>query len=138
MKNNFTQRLYELRKEYRKTQEEMSSILNLKRSTFGAYERGVVLPPYDKLEAIAKYFNVSVDYLMGNTDEKNANLSSSGKEVHDVNKVLTDLISELKNHAIPLEIDGVELDNESRELLLASLENSLKMGKLISSQKKKG
>ena len=138
MKTSFTQRLSELRKEDRKTQEEMSNIINVKRSTYGAYERGTVLPPYDKIETIAKYFNVSVDYLMGNTNYRNSNLSSGEKEVLDVSKVLTDLICELKNHAIPLEIDGVELDNASRELLLASLKNSLKMGKLISSQKKKG
>ena len=138
MKISFTERLIELRKEDRKTQEEMANILNIKRSTYGAYERGQILPPYDKIESIAKYFNVSVDYLMGNTNNKNSSSTSNSQEVHDVNQALSDLLTELKNKEVPLKIDGFLLDNESRELLTASIENSLKMGQLLSSQKKKG
>ena len=138
MKVSFIERLIELRKEDRKTQEEMANILNVKRSTYGAYERGTILPPYDKIESIAKYFNVSVDYLMGNTNNKNSSSTSSSNEVHDVNQALSDLINELKDKSTPLKIDGFPLDDESRELLLASIENSLKMGQFISSQKKKG
>lgn len=138
MKISFTQRLIELRKEDRKTQEEMAIILNVKRSTYGAYERGTILPPYDKIESIAKYFNVSVDYLMGNTNNKNSSSTFNSQEVHDVNKSLSDLIVELKDKTKPLKVDGCFLDDESRELLLASIENSLKMGQLISAQKKKG
>lgn len=138
MKISFTERLIELRKEDRKTQEEMANILNVKRSTYGAYERGTILPPYDKIESIAKYFNVSVDYLMGNTNNKNSSSTSISQEVHDVNQALSDLLTELKNKEVPLKIDGFLLDDESRELLTASIENSLKMGQLISAQKKKG
>lgn len=138
MKISFTERLIELRKEDRKTQEEMATILNVKRSTYGAYERGTILPPYDKIESIAKYFNVSVDYLMGNTNNKNSSSTSNSQEVHDVNHTLSDLLKELKNKEVPLKIDGFLLDDESRELLTASIENSLKMGQLISAQKKKG
>ena len=137
MKISFIDRLIELRKEDRKTQEEMANILNVRRSTYGAYERGQILPPYDKIEIIAKYFNVSVDYLMGNTNIRNNNVSSSS-EVYDVNHALSALISELKDKTVPLKVDGFPLDDESRELLLASIENSLKMGKIISAQKKKG
>ena len=135
MKISFTQRLIELRKEDRKTQEEMANILNVKRSTYGAYERGTILPPYDKIEAIAKYFNVTVDYLMGNSS---INADASSSAVHDVNQSLSNLINELKDKSTPLNVDGYILDDESRELLLASIENSLKMGKIISAQKKKG
>lgn len=138
MKISFTERLIELRKEDRKTQEEMANILNVKRSTYGAYERGTILPPYDKIESIAKYFDVSVDYLMGNTNNKNSSSTSNSREVHDVNQTLNDLLKELKNKDVPLKIDGFLLDDESRELLTASIENSLKMGQLISAQKKKG
>ncbi len=138
MKISFIDRLIELRKEDRKTQEEMANILNVKRSTYGAYERGTILPPYDKIESIAKYFNVSVDYLMGNTNNKNSSSTSNSQEVHDVNQALSDLLKELKNKEVPLKIDGFLLDDESRELLTASIENSLKMGQLISAQKKKG
>ena len=138
MKESFTQRLLMLRKQSIKTQEEMASIINVKRTTYSGYERGIISPPYDKIESIAKYFNVSVDYLMGNTDNKNSSSTSDSQEVHDVNQALSDLLKELKNKEVPLKIDGFLLDDESRELLTASIENSLKMGQLISAQKKKG
>ena len=138
MKISFTQRLIELRKEDRKTQAEMAVILKVQRSTYGAYERGTILPPYDKIESIAKYFNVSIDYLMGNTDSKNRDTVSSSPVVHDINQSLSDLISKLKDKSKPINVDGIILDDESRELLLSSIENSLNMGRFISSQKKKG
>ena len=135
MKMSFTDRLIELRKEDRKTQEEMANIINVKRSTYSAYERGQILPPYDKIESIAKYFNVTIDYLMGNS---NVSVEAPSAAVHDVNHALSNLINELKDKSTPLNVDGYVLDDESRELLLASIENSLKMGKIISAQKKKG
>ena len=138
MKISFTDRLIELRKEDRKTQEEMANIINVKRSTYSAYERGQILPPYDKIESIAKYFNVSVDYLMGNTNNKNHDTSSDSTAIHDVNQALSELLSELKDKKTPLKVDGFLLDEQSRELLIASIENSFQMGKLISAQKKKG
>lgn len=137
MKENFTQRLIRLRKQSIKTQEEMASIINVKRTTYSGYERGIISPPYDKIESIANYFKVSVDYLMGNTNNENYSDEKS-VEVNDVNQSLSDLIDKLKDKSKPLNVDGYILDNESRELLLASIENSLKMGKIISSQKKKG
>ena len=135
MKMSFTDRLIELRKEDRKTQEEMANIINVKRSTYSAYERGQILPPYDKIESIAKYFNVTIDYLMGNS---NVSAEAPSAAVHDINHALSNLIDELKDKSTPLNVDGYILDDESRELLLASIENSLKMGKIISAQKKKG
>ena len=135
MKMSFTDRLIELRKEDRKTQEEMANIINVKRSTYSAYERGQILPPYDKIESIAKYFNVTIDYLMGNS---NVSAEAPSAAVHDINHALSNLIDELKDKSTPLNVDGYILDDESRELFLASIENSLKMGKIISAQKKKG
>lgn len=52
-----------------KTQDEMARLLNVKRATYGEYERGKNLPPIDKLKTIANYFGVSVDYLIGNNDK---------------------------------------------------------------------
>lgn len=137
MNESFTQRLIRLRKQNIKTQEEMANIINVKRTTYSGYERGIISPPYDKIESIANYFKVSVDYLMGNTNNVNYTDENS-VEVDDVNQSLSDLIDKLKDKSKPLNVDGYILDDESRELLLASIENSLKMGKIISSQKKKG
>ena len=47
------------------TQDELSKILKVSRSTVGMYEKGDREPDYETLEYIADYFNVSIDYLLG-------------------------------------------------------------------------
>lgn len=64
------ERLKEERLLQGKTQEEMANLLNVKRATYGEYERGNNLPPVDKLKTIAEDFNVSIDYLVGNAEKQ--------------------------------------------------------------------
>lgn len=47
------------------TQDELAKALNISRSAVGMYEKGDREPDYETLEAIADYFNVSIDYLLG-------------------------------------------------------------------------
>ena len=54
------------------------------------WKNGKSVPKIDKMKAIAKYFNVSVEYLMGETDEKNKPLVNNDEE-------LTRYLEELKN-----------------------------------------
>lgn len=138
MNDKFKNRLIELRKHDKKTQSEMASIINVQRTTYGGYERGQILPPYDKIKMLANYFNVSVDYLMGNTDIKSRDESSSSINSNDVNKTLSNLLHDLKDKSIPCTFDNFLLDDASRDLLIASIENSLKMANIISDNKKKG
>lgn len=60
--------LVKARKLANKTQEDVALFLNIKRQTYSAYERGISKPDPDTLSALADYFNVSVDYLLGRTD----------------------------------------------------------------------
>lgn len=126
---NFNMRLKALRKEKRRTQDDVAKQLNIKRATYSGYERGVIMPPYDKIDALAKYFGVSVDYLMG---------ENIIKEETDALKTISGLLRELRDEHSGVVIDGVALDKESREFLISSLENSLKMSKHIAKNNKKG
>ena len=47
----------------------MADMLSIKRPTYTNYENGKIQPPVDKLELIAEHFHVSIDYLMGRTDD---------------------------------------------------------------------
>lgn len=136
MQVNFRDRLIQLRKQDRKTQEQMANIINVNRVTYGSYERGTILPPYDKIEKIAHYFGVSVDYLMGNSNNKIKSETNSSN--HDVNKTLSNLLHDLKDASIPLVFENHVLDDETRSLLAMSIENSLKMANVISNKNKKG
>ena len=62
------ERLYELRKDADLTQDELAAILNINKHSISSYERDKSEPPDAIKIAMAKYFDVSVDYLLGLTD----------------------------------------------------------------------
>ena len=66
------ERLLQLRKEANLTQDELAAILKINKHSISSYERGKSEPPDEIKIAIAKYFNVSVDYLLGVTDVPSA------------------------------------------------------------------
>ena len=51
------------------TQEQVAKILNVKQNTYSQYEIGVVNYQLDAVVKLAEYYGVSVDYLVGLTDE---------------------------------------------------------------------
>lgn len=61
-------RLKELRKNRKISQIKLAMDLNLSQNSISRYETGEREADYDTLVAIADYFNVSVDYLLGRTD----------------------------------------------------------------------
>ena len=66
-------RLKELRKERKVSQLKLAMDLNISQNSVSRYENGEREAGYDTLVAIADYFNVSVDYLLGRTDKPNVN-----------------------------------------------------------------
>ena len=69
--DSFNLRLKMLRKGKKKTQQNLADLLKVRRSTYGEYERGKILPPMDKMKVLADYFGVTVDYLIiGNEKEE--------------------------------------------------------------------
>lgn len=67
---SFGERLRHLRKSVGLQQGELGEIFGLSPSAIGSYERGLREPSYKHLIAFAKHFNVSLDYLLGVTDER--------------------------------------------------------------------
>jgi transcriptional regulator with XRE-family HTH domain len=65
-KKDFGSRLREARVALNKTQQEMGRLLGLGKSGFGKYERMENFPNFKILQALAKEYNVSMDYLIGN------------------------------------------------------------------------
>ena len=62
-------RLKELRVSRKISQVKLAMDLNLSQNSISRYETGEREADYDTLVAIADYFNVSVDYLLGRTDD---------------------------------------------------------------------
>lgn len=94
-------------------------------------------PGADKLQAIADYFDVSVDYLLGRTDQKRY-YDLTEKDERDIQKELKKIINGEDVDNAFAAFDGRVLDDlneEDRKLLIASWENTLRLTKRIAKQK---
>ena len=126
----FSVRLKAMRKERKETQEDIARLLKVQRTTVGEYERGNIRPPMDKMKVLADHFEVSVDYLMGNTNFQTAE-ERNEESPNDVSKAMKKILEDLQKNQHAMMFDGEVLDDESRELLISSLEQSLRMGKIM-------
>ena len=66
----FEERLTALRKEKGISQADLGEILGVTRWSVLNYEAGKNRPDYEGLMTLADYFEVSLDYLTGRTDQK--------------------------------------------------------------------
>lgn len=64
-KNLFSERLKELRLQHGFSQEELAGKIGIKRNSYSDWENGKCKPNYGKLEKIADFFGVSLDWLFG-------------------------------------------------------------------------
>ena len=63
------QRLRDLREDADKTQADIGNILGVARQQYARYETGAQELPMHHFVTLAKYYNTSLDYLAGLTDE---------------------------------------------------------------------
>ncbi|MCI5892911.1 MAG: helix-turn-helix domain-containing protein [Clostridiales bacterium] len=62
-------KLKQLRKQKKITQEKLANMLNVETSSISKYESANVMPSIDTLAEIANIFDVSIDYLLGRVDK---------------------------------------------------------------------
>ena len=72
----FAERLKELRKQAHLTQVELAKLLGIGQSSYADWERGKKKPTQENLVKIAQVLNVSIDYLVGNSEEKTDELDN--------------------------------------------------------------
>lgn len=73
--SSFSKRLRQLRQERDITQDFLAKAVGISKSSINMYERGEREPGFETLEAIADFFNVNFDYLLGRTDDRGFSLS---------------------------------------------------------------
>ena len=66
-------RLKELRFYKEKTQLQVQIETGIEQALLSKYENGVRIPPTDTLMILADYYGVSMDYIMGRTDNPKVN-----------------------------------------------------------------
>ena len=64
----YLKRLKDLREDNDLTQESIAKLLNITRPQYSLYETGKRDIPVDLLRILAKFYNTSLDYIVGETD----------------------------------------------------------------------
>ena len=71
--SDFSERIKDLRLERGMSQAEVGKVIGVKRYSVWGYEKGNNYPEVPGLIALADYFGVSIDYLVGRTDNPEVN-----------------------------------------------------------------
>jgi transcriptional regulator with XRE-family HTH domain len=89
-------------------------------------------PTTKTLQRIADALNISINDLFDDSEDKNKKdpeSKLSKKDERDIKKDLNKTLEQLENSQDGLMFDGEPMDDETRELLRISLENSMRIAK---------
>jgi transcriptional regulator with XRE-family HTH domain len=134
-------RLRQQRKQRKLTQENVAQRIGVARTTYAMYEQNSREPDNETLQKLADFFEVSIDYLLGRTNDPtppdpkpNVLPSLSPRDERDIGRDLERIMNNLESEE-SLAFHGEPLDEEGKELLRISLENSMRLTKQIAKQK---
>ena len=80
------QRIKEIRTDHKMSQTELAAKIKVSQQTITKWETGKAEPSSSALESIAKYFNVSTDYLLGLTDQRKTDQQVEADLDHAINE----------------------------------------------------
>ena len=127
------------RKSLKLSQDELAKLTGYTdRTSISKIEAGKVDLPQSKIRLFAQALQTTEGELMGttsNTPSPAKQTQLSPKEERDIARQLEATLSELSNPNSALMFDGEPLDDETRELLRASLENQFRMARIIAKEK---
>ena len=66
----YNERIREIREDNQLTQQKIADLLNIGQRTYADYESGKTRIPVDNLMKLAKFYDVSMDYITGASDVK--------------------------------------------------------------------
>lgn len=84
----YNKRLKELRESNNLDLQDLSTLLNFEKDTYGKYEREYIIIPIKHLNALCNYFDVSIDYIFGFTNKTNYNNYQKEIDIKKVSKRL--------------------------------------------------
>jgi len=85
-------RLKQLRLDKQLRQEQVARLVGVSKGAISAYETDIRQPSYEVLIRLANLYRVSVDYLLGRTDDRTIDIS--GLTAHEV-AMITELIASM-------------------------------------------
>ncbi|MGW6194004.1 helix-turn-helix domain-containing protein [Bacillus cereus] len=125
-------RIKKLCKEHKITIAELERRIQLSNGQIRKWDNQT--PGVDKIQKVADYFDVSIDFLLGRTEKKYWELNE--KDEKDIQKKLEEIIEDMsKADALSFSKGSEPMSEETKQLLLISLENSLRLGKEMAKKK---
>lgn len=131
----------QLCKQHGVTPYKVSKETGVSQPTLSEWKKGTYTPKQDKLQKIADYFGVTLDYLMGNThaDEQTPPETQKAptlnkKDERDIAKTLEQLRETLENEE-GLMFYGDPMSNEAKESILAAMKLGVQAAKLKNKEK---
>lgn len=124
---SFGARLKELRLEKNMQQSELGRLLNITNVAVSHYENDNRKPTPEIISKVSDIFNVSTDYLLGNTTSKRKYYDLTEKDEKNIEKTLEKLVEELDNGLYSKDME--EYDEDSRALLINALSMGLSVAK---------
>lgn len=124
---SFGARLKGLRLEKNMQQSELGRLLNITNVAVSHYENDNRKPTPEIISKVSDIFNVSTDYLLGNTTSKRKYYDLTEKDEKSIETTLEKLVEELDNGLYSKDME--EYDEESRNLLINALSMGLSVAK---------
>lgn len=95
---NFGEKLKLLREEKNLTQNDLAKLLNVSKANISRYESGIRQPSIETIIRIAKFFNVSIDWLFGRSNIKSfSSVSGKPRDFDSLDLEILEFIKENKS-----------------------------------------
>ncbi|MCT4544823.1 MAG: helix-turn-helix domain-containing protein [Vallitalea sp.] len=127
---SFSDRLRLLRKQRGLTQEQIGKIVNKSKNNISQYERNIRQADDETKKQLAIYFDVSMDYLIGITE--NPTPISKFDNNKDIDKEFDNLIKKLQEQE-ELNFQGREIDDQTRTIIIKTLQHAKELAESTAS-----
>ena len=118
------------------SQKELASKTDINVSVMNRIESGERSVRDDEILKISKVLHVTTDYLLGNETPAKFKPQLTDKDKKDIAKQVEDMLDGLDaDNPISFQLDGNEIDDDTRELLRQSLQNALEFARLKAKEK---
>ena len=112
----FSERLIQLRKEKGILQGELASALNVAQTTVSSWEVDRRTPDKDMIILLSDYFDVSTDYLLGRSDNRNPSNGLHTKTITDEDGYSIEIKTEVPFNELPKEKQQDMIDTAMEKL----------------------
>lgn len=117
------------------SKQEFYSSCEITSSAYSQWNTGKTEPKPATLRRIAKFLDVNYEWLSLGAGEKENAPTLTKKDERDIEKRLAEVLADLEGNQDGLMFSGEAMDETTRELLAASLRNSMEIGKTLAKQK---